>query len=124
MGGTANAGARVLAEASDGMNAPMLSRADSACRPAPEGERYIPGQALFWSLQTYVLIVVAFTSFFPLLFRFQEHAVIILSVLCVVMCSLQKVNPWIKTPVDLPLWLFITWVLCTVPFATDPAYSF
>ncbi len=102
----------------------MLSRADPACRPAPGGERYVPGQALFWSLQKYVLIAVAFTSFFPILFRFQEHAVIIFSVLCVVMCGLQKVNPWIKNPVDLPLWLFIAWVLGTVPFATDTSYSF
>ncbi|HQW91420.1 MAG TPA: O-antigen ligase family protein, partial [Nitrospira sp.] len=27
-------------------------------------------------------------------------------------------------PLDLPLWLFMIWVLCTVPFATDSAYSF
>ena len=59
-----------------------------------------------------------------MLFRFQEHAVIILSVLGVGMCWLEKETPWIKSPLDLPLWLFITWVLCTVPFATDSAYSF
>lgn len=59
-----------------------------------------------------------------MLFRLQEHAVIILSGLCVGMCWLEKETPWIKSPVDRPLWLFITWVLCTVPFATDPAYSF
>ncbi|MBK9113192.1 MAG: hypothetical protein IPM88_16430 [Nitrospira sp.] len=33
-------------------------------------------------------------------------------------------SPWIKNPLDLPLWLFMIWVLCTVPFATDSAYSF
>lgn len=70
------------------------------------------------------MMAVACASFFPLLFRHQEHTVIILIVLCLGMCAVEKVNPWVKTPLDLPLWLFILWVLCTVPFATDPAYSF
>lgn len=70
------------------------------------------------------MMAVACASFFPLLFRHQEHTVIILIVLCLGMCAVEKVNPWVKTPLDLPLWLFIVWVLCTVPFATDPAYSF
>lgn len=86
--------------------------------------RRVPGQALFWAFQSYVVIAVACSSFFPILFRYQEHAIIILSVLCLGMCGLERGTPWIKTPLDLPLWLFITWVLCTVPFATDPAYSF
>lgn len=33
-------------------------------------------------------------------------------------------SPWIRTPIDLPLACFLLWVLCTVPFATDPSYSF
>ena len=70
------------------------------------------------------MMAIACASFFPLLFRYQEHTVIILIVLCLGMCAIEKVNPWIKTPLDLPLWLFMVWVLCTVPFATDPAYSF
>lgn len=86
--------------------------------------RRVPGQALFWAFQSYVVIAVACSSFFPILFRYQEHAIIILSVLCLGMCGLERGTPWIKTPLDLPLWLFITWVLCTVPFAVDPAYSF
>ena len=106
------------------MNAPVSSSAGTVVRPSQGGERRVPGHALFWGFQSYVLIALACSSFFPILFRFQEHAVIILSVLCVGMCWLERVNPWIKNPLDLPLWLFITWVLCTVPFATDPAYSF
>jgi putative inorganic carbon (HCO3(-)) transporter len=102
----------------------MSSSAGTVIRPSQGGERRVPGHALFWGFQSYVLIALVCSSFFPMLFRFQEHAVIILSVLCVGMCWLEKVNPWIKSPLDLPLWLFITWVLCTVPFATDPAYSF
>lgn len=108
---------------SDPMNS-SSSLSDSVIRPGVERERRVPGHVLFWAFQSYVLIVIACSSFFPMFFRFQEHAVIILSVLCVGMCWLEKVNPWIKSPLDLPLWLFITWVLCTVPFAVDPGYSF
>ena len=70
------------------------------------------------------MVALACSSFFPLLFRYQEHTVIILIVLCLVVCAVEKVSPWVRTPLDLPLWLFMVWVLCTVPFATDPAYSF
>lgn len=70
------------------------------------------------------MMAVACSSFFPLLFRYQEHTVIILIVLCLGMCAVEKESPWIRNPLDLPLWLFMLWVLCTVPFATDPAYSF
>jgi O-antigen ligase len=92
--------------------------------PDVEREKHIPGHALFWGFQSCVLTAVACSSFLPMLFRLQEHAVIILSGLSVGMCWLEKETPWIKSSVDRPLWLFITWVLCTVPFATDPAYSF
>ncbi|WHZ25190.1 MAG: hypothetical protein OJF47_004302 [Nitrospira sp.] len=106
------------------MNVPIASHTGSVGLSAQADARRVPGQALFWAFQSYVLIAVACSSFFPVLFRYQEHAVIILSVLCLGMCWLEKTNPWIKTPLDLPLVFFITWVLCTVPFAIDPSYSF
>jgi putative inorganic carbon (HCO3(-)) transporter len=85
---------------------------------------HVPGRAFFWEFQSYVMIAIACSSFFPMMFRYQEHAVIILIMLCLGMCAVEKVSPWIRNPLDLPLWLFIGWVLCTVPFAIDPAYSF
>ena len=106
------------------MSTPPSSVSDIVIQPGAEGEGHVPGQALFWKIQSYVLIAVACTSFFPILFRYQEHAVIILIVLCLGMSWLERRSPWIKNPLDLPLWLFIGWVLCTVPFAVDPAYSF
>ncbi len=106
------------------MSASVSSASDAATRSGAESARRDSGHALFWRFQSYILIVVACTSFFPMLFRIQEHTIIILSVLCVGVCWLEKVSPWIRNPLDLPLWLFILWVLCTVPFATDPAYSF
>jgi heptosyltransferase-3/putative inorganic carbon (HCO3(-)) transporter len=93
-------------------------------RSGVESERRIWDFRLFWKLQSYILIAVACTSFFPVLFRYQEHAVIILIVLSLGICAVEKESSWIRSPLDLPLWLFIGWVLCTVPFAVDPAYSF
>lgn len=70
------------------------------------------------------MVALACSSFFPLLFRYQEHTVIILIVLCLGVCAVERTSPWVRTPLDVPLWCFMVWVLCTVPFATDPAYSF
>ena len=106
------------------MNAATSSSADPSVRPAQGEERHVPGRALFWGFQSYVMIVIGCSSFFPMMFRYQEHAVVILTVLCLGMCGLEKASPWIRNPLDLPLWLFMSWVLFTVPLATDPAYSF
>ncbi|MCC2640319.1 MAG: conserved rane protein of unknown function, putative O-antigen polymerase [Nitrospira sp.] len=105
------------------MNVLASSQTLSDMPATRSGGRRVPGQAFFWAFQSYVVIAVAGTSFFPALFRLQEHAVIILFLLALGMCWLEKVNPWVKTPLDLPLGLFIAWVLCTIPFATDPSYS-
>jgi O-antigen ligase len=70
------------------------------------------------------MMALACSSFFPLLFRYQEHTVIVLIVLCLGVCAVERTSPWVRTPLDLPLWVFMVWVLCTIPFATDPAYSF
>ena len=63
-------------------------------------------------------------SFFPRLFHFQESAFFLLLAVALCLAWVERVNPWIRTPIDLPLLGFVGWVLCTVPFATDPAYSF
>lgn len=106
------------------MNVTTSSPAHSALRPVQVEAKYAPARQLFWGLQGYVMMAIACSSFFPLLFRYQEHTVIILIVLCLGMCAVEKVSPWVRTPLDLPLWIFMVWVLCTVPFAIDPAYSF
>lgn len=112
------------AAVSERMNSTTSSSAHSVIGPAQAVDRFAVARAWFWGVQGYVMMTVACTSFFPLLFRYQEHTMIVLIVLCLAMCAVEKVNPWIKTPLDLPLWLFMVWVLCTVPFATDSAYSF
>ena len=106
------------------MNITTSSSAHSVARPVQAEDRYSSVRALFWGLQGYVMVALACSSFFPLLFRYQEHTVIILIVLCLGVCAVERTNPWVRSPLDLPLWCFMIWVLCTIPFATDPAYSF
>ena len=83
-----------------------------------------PASAAFWTLQAYGLLGITFLSFFPRLFHFQEYAFFLLLAVALCLAWIEKINPWIRTPIDLPLLGFIGWVLCTVPFAADPAYSF
>jgi O-antigen ligase len=80
--------------------------------------------AVLWKLQAYGLLGITFLSFFPRLFHSQEYAFVFLLAVALCLAWVEKVNPWIRTPIDLPLLGFVGWVLCTVPFATDPAYSF
>ncbi|MGH7228106.1 MAG: O-antigen ligase family protein, partial [Nitrospiraceae bacterium] len=37
---------------------------------------------------------------------------------------LDRRTVWVRTPLDLPFFLLVGWILITIPFATDPAYSF
>ena len=80
--------------------------------------------AALWKLQAYGLVGITFLSFFPRLFHFQEYAFFFLLAVALSLAWVEGINPWIRTPIDLPLLGFVGWVLCTIPFATDPAYSF
>jgi putative inorganic carbon (HCO3(-)) transporter len=80
--------------------------------------------AVLWKLQAYGLLGVTFSSFFPRLFHSQEYAFFFLLAVALWLAWVERINPWVRTPIDLPLLGFVGWVLCTVPFATDLAYSF
>jgi heptosyltransferase-3/putative inorganic carbon (HCO3(-)) transporter len=80
--------------------------------------------AVLWKLQAYGLLGITFLSFFPRLFHFQEYVFFFLLAVALCLAWVERVNPWIRTPIDLPLLGFVGWVLCTVPFAADLAYSF
>jgi putative inorganic carbon (hco3(-)) transporter len=80
--------------------------------------------AIAWKLQAYGLLGITFVSFFPMLHHSQEYAFFFLLAVALCLAWAEKINPWIRTPIDLPLLGLVGWVLCTVPFATDPAYSF
>jgi heptosyltransferase-3/putative inorganic carbon (HCO3(-)) transporter len=80
--------------------------------------------AALWKLQTYGLLGITFVSFFPRLIHAQEYAFFFLLAVALCLAWVERINPWIRAPIDLPLLGFVGWVLCTIPFATDPAYSF
>ena len=80
--------------------------------------------AIFWSVQGWGLILLTFMSFFPRLFHIEEYLFFTLLVAAVVAAWAERRSIWVRTPIDLPLLLFVGWVLVTTPFATDPAYSF
>lgn len=77
-----------------------------------------------WQTQGAVLVLLVFISFFPRLFHIEEYLFFPFLVAAVGMVWWAKERMWVRTPLDLPLWLFIGWILVTVPFATDPGYSF
>jgi len=87
---------------------------------------HVPRRAspVLWKLQAYGLMAITFTSFFPKLIHYQEYVFFALLAVALCLAWVEKINPWIRTPVDLPLLGFVAWVLCTIPFATDVAYSF
>ena len=81
-------------------------------------------KSLVLHLQTYGLATVTFLSFFPSLFRYQERASILLLVIALCFAWVGKTNPYVRTPLDVPIISFAAWVLLTIPFAIDPGYSF
>jgi heptosyltransferase-3/putative inorganic carbon (HCO3(-)) transporter len=86
---------------------------------APSG-----ASAIAWKLQAYGLLGITFLSFFPRLGHYQEYSFFFLLAVALCLAWAEKINPWIRTPMDLPLLGFVGWVSCTIPFATDPTYSF
>lgn len=79
---------------------------------------------LFWKIQIYGIAVIAFFSFFPALVHLQEYLFLFLLTAVLGVSCIERVIPGVKTSIDFPIGCFVTWVLCTVPFATDIAYSF
>ena len=77
-----------------------------------------------WKMQTWGLILLTFMSFFPRLFHIEEYLFFPLLAVAVLMMWKSGESIWIRSPINLPLGLFVGWVLLSVPFATDPAYSF
>jgi len=77
-----------------------------------------------WKFQAYGLLGITFLSFFPRLIHTQEYTFFFLLAIVLCLAWFERINPWIRTPIDLPLLGLVGWVLCTVPFATDPSYSF
>jgi O-antigen ligase len=77
-----------------------------------------------WKAQAGGLILLTFLSFFPSWFHLEEYLFFALLLIALGTAWLDGKSIGVRTPIDLPLLLFVGWVLLTIPFATDPAYSF
>lgn len=71
-----------------------------------------------------LLYLYIFSLPFKRLLFIERNGFIILIVLLVLLCVVNRRHFFLRTPIDLPLLAFIAWVGFTVPFATFPAYSF
>jgi putative inorganic carbon (HCO3(-)) transporter len=88
---------------------------DSIARP------YLP---VIWKAQGAGLVLLTVMSFFPALFHLEEYFFFFLLAVAIWAGWWEERAIWVRSPIDLPLLLLIGWVLLSIPFATDPWYSF
>jgi O-antigen ligase len=82
------------------------------------------GMSTVRAFQQAGLVLVTFLCTFPSWFHVEEYIFFSLLVLTVGAAWIGGTRVWVRTPVDAPLLLLVAWILLTIPFATDPAYSF
>lgn len=82
------------------------------------------GHERLWLLQGWGLVALTFLSFFPTLIHVQVPLSGALIVLAGGTAWLVRAPLWTRTPVDMPLIGLLAWILLTIPWAINPAYSF
>jgi len=70
-----------------------------------------------------LLYVYIFSLPFNRLLFIERNGFIILLILLVLWCVVDRRHFFTRTPIDIPLVAFVAWVAVTIPFATFPAYS-
>ena len=63
-------------------------------------------------------------SFSPALFHIEEILFFVFFGVALLVRRLEEKTFRIPTPIDLPIFLFLGWVLLTIPFSLNPEYSF
>lgn len=86
------------------------------------GER--PWWYWVWTAQGIGLAALAFLNFFPPAHGPTRYVFFLLLLVAVATRWKQGDSLWVRTPLDLPLLLFLGWILVTIPFSIDPDYSF
>src|SRR6266496_6026930 len=71
-----------------------------------------------------LLYLYIFSLPFKRLLFIERNGFLILIVLLVLWCAVNRRHFFLRTPIDLPLLAFVGWIAVTVPFATFPVYSF
>lgn len=88
------------------------------------------GPGTFWgtvnteNVTVYSLMGIAFCLVFVSLNHLTEYAFFTLLVFWTFSNWKGGTLHWIKTPLDLPIALFLIWILVALPWAADPGYSF
>jgi putative inorganic carbon (HCO3(-)) transporter len=82
------------------------------------------GAEVTWKIEVVGLLLITMLSFFPPLFHLEEYLFFALFGLASVTLWWYRAWSFPRTPVDLPLLLLVGWVLLSVPFSIEPAYSF
>ncbi len=80
--------------------------------------------AIHWKAQGQGLAFLAFLSFYPAAFHYQEYLFFVLLFTAIGVAVYQGNAVWVRNSIDLPLALLVGWILITIPFSIDPAYSF
>ena len=83
-----------------------------------------PWLSWVWTAQGFGLAILAFLNFFPPLHGPTRYLFFSLLLVAVATRWKQGDSLWVRTPLDLPLLLFLGWILLTIPFSIDPDYSF
>ena len=77
-----------------------------------------------WVIEGWGLVLLIFLSFSPLMFHLEEYLFSAFLVLALGVAWFDGKPIWVRSPIDVPLLLLVGWILLTIPFATDTAYSF
>jgi len=70
------------------------------------------------------LMAIAFFIMFAKLNHIIEYTFVGLLILWVSVKVKNRNFHLVRTPLDLPITLFISWILITIPFSVNPSYSF
>ena len=76
------------------------------------------------NLVAFTLTLIAFSLTFLPLNHFTEYAFFSLLILWILSESKDGTLYWKRTALDLPIGLFLVWILITLPWASDADYSF
>lgn len=77
-----------------------------------------------WTAQGIGLAVLTFLNFIPPAHGPARYLFFSLLLIAAAARWKEGASLWIRTPLDLPLLLFLGWILLSIPFSIDPAYSF
>ncbi len=77
-----------------------------------------------WKTQGYGLLALVLLCFFPRAHRVHEYLFFSLLLIAVVTALIERRPLWIRTPIDAPILALLLWILVSIVFAVDPAYSF